>query len=124
VWAHKERQITTRTDGHDSVQIEIFKEADTNIVSLAHRVKERLGRVDPEQPPEPAGSDNRRGRDGRPAGLAEELYRNEGIVLKVVADRSVFIEGSIAEVSSCAISNRRRSSRCRSRSRSWSPSRR
>jgi len=103
VWAHKERQITTRTDGHDSVQIEIFKEADTNIVSLAHRVKERLGRFDPEQPPEPAESDNRRGRDGRPAGLAEELYRNEGIVLKVVADRSVFIEGSIAEVRNAAV---------------------
>ena len=31
-WSHKERQITTRTDGRESVQLEVFKEADANIV--------------------------------------------------------------------------------------------
>ena len=39
--AHKERQIVTRTDGGESVQIEIYKEADANIVALAKRVKAR-----------------------------------------------------------------------------------
>lgn len=43
--AHKERQIITRTDGRESVQIEIFKEADANIVSLAHRIKSLVGPV-------------------------------------------------------------------------------
>ncbi|MCP4900857.1 MAG: efflux RND transporter permease subunit [bacterium] len=102
VWANKERQITTRTDGNTSVQIEIFKEADANIVALAHRVKERLGEFDPdaEQTEEtPSGAPTR----GDPSGLAEELYLNEGIQIKVVADRSVFIEGSINEVRNTAI---------------------
>ncbi len=39
---HKERQIITRVNGTESVDIEIFKEADANIVEVAHRVKERL----------------------------------------------------------------------------------
>ena len=41
--AHKEREILTRTDGGESVQIEIFKEADANIVLLAHQVKTLIG---------------------------------------------------------------------------------
>ncbi len=39
---HKERQIITRVNGTESVDIEIYKEADANIVEVAHRVKERL----------------------------------------------------------------------------------
>ena len=44
-WSNKERQITTRTDGRESVQLEIFKEADANIVALAARVKAALGEL-------------------------------------------------------------------------------
>ncbi len=39
---HKERQIITRVDGKESVEIEIYKEADANIVEVAKRVKARL----------------------------------------------------------------------------------
>ncbi len=108
VWAHAERQITTRTDGRESVQIEVFKEADANIVALAARVKERVGEVDPTAP-EPAEdvkerrSGDRGGSDsGRPS-LAEELWRSEGVLLTLVADRSVFIEDSINEVRNAAV---------------------
>jgi len=109
-WSNKERQIVTHTDGRPSVQIEIFKEADANIVALAERVRERLGDFDPSRAeaepaaPPPAGPPGR-GRPGppRPTGLAEELYRAEGAVLQVVADRSVFIKSSIDEVRNTAI---------------------
>jgi len=83
VMAHKERQILTRTDGGESVQIEIYKEADANIVALAQRVKAVIG----------DDSD----------GLAEILAEAEGVRLQVVADRSLFIESSIREVRNTAM---------------------
>lgn len=106
-WGHKERQMITRTDGRESVQIDVFKEADANIVALARRVKERLGSFDPDAPTpeaEPA-ADQKEGepRLASPSGLVEELYRSEGVVLKMVADRSLFIQGSVNEVRNTAI---------------------
>ncbi|MCZ6819339.1 MAG: efflux RND transporter permease subunit, partial [Calditrichaeota bacterium] len=38
----KEREIITRLDNRESVDIEIFKEADANIVEVAQRVKDRV----------------------------------------------------------------------------------
>jgi HAE1 family hydrophobic/amphiphilic exporter-1 len=108
-WSNKERQITTRTDGRESVQLDVFKEADANIVALAARVKERLGDFDPDAPPpeeepEPKkGDDEEEPRLEKPSGLIEELYRSEGVVLKMVADRSLFIEGSVNEVRNTAL---------------------
>jgi len=104
-WGHRERQIVTHTDGRESVQIEVFKEADANIVALADRVKERLGKFDPDaEPAAPAPTP----ADGKPgpkpsAGLTEELFRAEGVVLQMVADRSVFIRASVDEVRNTAI---------------------
>ena len=83
VMAHKERQILTRTDGGESVKIEIYKEADANIVALAQRVKNVLGKEED--------------------GLAAELSESEGVRLQVVADRSLFIESSINEVRNTAL---------------------
>ena len=82
-WSHKEREILTRTDGGESVQIEIFKEADANIVALAQRVKAALGQGD--------------------RGLAADLREAEGVNLQIVADRSLFIESSINEVRNTAL---------------------
>ena len=108
VRAHKEREILTRTDGGESVQIEIYKEGDANIVALAGRVRSALGRVRP----------GRRGRGrgrarGRPARAARPAAASrpggarssdeEGAQLKLVADRSLFIESSIREVRNTAI---------------------
>jgi HAE1 family hydrophobic/amphiphilic exporter-1 len=45
VRTHKKRQIVTRTDGRESVHIQIFKEADANIVALAKRMKTAVGEV-------------------------------------------------------------------------------
>ncbi|HYO14650.1 MAG TPA: efflux RND transporter permease subunit [Thermoanaerobaculia bacterium] len=82
VRSHKERQMLTRADGGESVQIDIFKEADANIVAVAERVKDAL-----------------EGEEG----LSPRLQREEGARLQVVADRSVFIRSSIAELRDSAV---------------------
>ncbi len=106
VWSHKERQILTRTEGGPSVQIDIFKAADANIVALAKRVQNRLGTLNVAEEKKRAatgGAATNAGGKGLTGGLAVELFRNEGAVLQVVADRSVFIESSIDEVVKAAI---------------------
>ncbi len=123
--AHKEREILTRTNGLESVQLDIFKEADANIVALAHRVRDELGSFDldaakladtePEQEDgevegeaestENAAGDEKKGRGKPPAptGLIEQAWKNERAELALVADRSLFIESSINEVRNTAI---------------------
>ena len=112
VWDHKEREILTRTDGNESVQIDIFKEADANIVAVADRVRRVLGDFDIEkaragETAVATGSGRGGGNRGAPgvalAGLNESLYESEGAFMKVVADRSRFIESSISDVKNTAI---------------------
>jgi HAE1 family hydrophobic/amphiphilic exporter-1 len=128
---HKEREIETRTNGGESVQIDIYKEADANIVALAERVKAALGEFDFEAAAKKAAgqadgaeaagrAESRReqrraaaggaGREGPveggpppPSGLVEALYQAENIRLELVADRSLFIESSINEVRNTAV---------------------
>ncbi|HEX5758240.1 MAG TPA: efflux RND transporter permease subunit, partial [Thermoanaerobaculia bacterium] len=99
VRAHKEREMLTRTDGGESVQVDVFKEADANIVAVADRVRAALGDAEKEGKAEtrgpPAGE---RGGRAEPVGLGTRLLREEGARLQIVADRSVFIRASIAEL--------------------------
>jgi len=90
-WEHKEREILTRTDGGDSVQIDIFKEADANIVGVAKSVNVMIGTI-------VEGDDENRG-----AGVAQTLFDEEGARLSLAADRSLFIESSIDEVKQTAV---------------------
>lgn len=39
---HKDREVITRIGGNESVEIEIYKEADANIVAVAERVRDKL----------------------------------------------------------------------------------
>ncbi len=39
---HKDREVITAVDGHESIEIEIYKEADANIVEVARRVTEAV----------------------------------------------------------------------------------
>jgi len=121
--SHRDREIMTRTDGGESVQLDVYKEADANMVALADRVRERVGELDLERERARArgetverprnllqrltggagGGEGRRGPSLAGATLSTDLYRSEGAVLTVVSDRSEFIEGSIAEVRNTAI---------------------
>jgi len=117
VFGHRDREILTRTRGRNSVQLDLFKEGDANMVVMATAVRERMGELDLEEerlrargeyePPPPRGVLQRwppwRRDQGRKAGLAQEMFRNEGVVVQVVADRSEFIEASILEVRNTAV---------------------
>ena len=97
VRSHRERELVTLTDGSESVQLDIYKEAEANIVSVARVVVNRIGE---------AGDGKRdTGFGGRPGNerLAAQLLREEGTLLRVVADRSIFIRNSINEVRNTAI---------------------
>ncbi len=123
VRSHREREILTRTNSHESVQIDIFKEADANIVALAKRVKVNLGEFDLDRARREAagesveedqekkaggwslgkkGKKRTKSEDG-PQGLIAQTWANEGAELSLVADRSLFIESSIKEVRNTAL---------------------
>jgi HAE1 family hydrophobic/amphiphilic exporter-1 len=51
-WSHKEREVITRINGKDSVEISIYKEGDANLVQVAERVKRALfGTIHPPSSP-------------------------------------------------------------------------
>ncbi len=106
----KERDVVTRIEGLESVEIEIFKEADANLVGVAQAVKERLygkawrttlvdGRWKGE-PPEPAEKP-KFGMGG--SGMSKPVPPLASMVppgtkLDLLSDQSTFIESSIDEV--------------------------
>ncbi|MCP5005313.1 MAG: efflux RND transporter permease subunit [Planctomycetes bacterium] len=75
VKGYKERDIITRVNGNESVEIAIFKEAEANTVTVARLVKERLGNI------------------GEKLGKFSDSAR-----LNITFDQSRFIESSIKEV--------------------------
>ena len=108
--SNRDREIMTRTDGAESVQIDIYKEADANMVSVANSLIATLGKIpDPNQKEQQKAQEETKA-EGRPGGgrrepqkgLAARLFDEEGAVLQVVANRAVFIENSIKEVKNTA----------------------
>ena len=123
--SHKEIQIETLVNGRESVEIEIYKDADANIVEVAQRVRNRIYGT-PEQRnyvanqlAENGGRRNRAERsmntseERRLAALAareERAMSNyveytlpEGCSLEVLTDQSIFIKQSIDEVKGNAV---------------------
>ncbi len=120
---HKERQIITRIAGKESVEIEIYKEADANIVAVAERIKNKIYGT-PEQQAFVASmknkdrnkrnqdnaGDKKGKRGGRFAGMREKAMTNflanilpQGIHITTLSDQSVFIKNSIDEVKKTAV---------------------
>ncbi len=87
VYGQRDREMLTRTNGGESVQIDVYKEADSNMVQVAERIKNAVGSP----------------KDGRRKSIAGKLSSEENVTLQVVADRSIFIDNSINEVKSTAI---------------------
>lgn len=77
VRGHKQREVVTRFDGKEAVELALYKEGDANIVSVAKAVHQRLERVKKELP--------------------------AGIEIVTGVDQSRFIRGSIDEVLSNAL---------------------
>ncbi|MEO8217757.1 MAG: efflux RND transporter permease subunit [Acidobacteriota bacterium] len=74
---HKQRDVITRFQGKEAVELALFKEGDANIVSVAKAIRNRVERVKKELPP--------------------------GIELVTGVDQSRFIQQSVKEVLSNAI---------------------
>ncbi len=77
---YKDRDVITRVDGREAVEIEVYKEADANIVEMAARVRATLDEK-----------------------VAPRLAQQYGAEITVASDRSRFIESSIEEVRNTAM---------------------
>ena len=86
---HRERQLVTRMNGGEAVQLEVFKEADANVVEVAAGVKRVL-----------LGDDVPEGRGGE-AGLVDQLP--DGVELEILEDQAAFIELAVGNLQSTAI---------------------
>ncbi|MEZ4321546.1 MAG: efflux RND transporter permease subunit [Myxococcota bacterium] len=86
---HKERQVLSRLDGGEAVELEVFKEADANIVDLASTVRASLfGDGTPEE-------------YGGTPGLANTLP--EGMQLVVLDDQAQFIADAVSNLRNTAL---------------------
>lgn len=124
-WGHEDPTMITRAGGSECVVLDVYKEADANMVALSRRLRAKLGELDPvkiraaaKQQAGPIGGPGGmrgRGRGGRgrggpgggarpgAGGLTTYLYRNEGVLLQITADRSLFIASAVNEVRNTAI---------------------
>lgn len=125
--SHKEIQIETLVNGRESVEIEIYKEADANIVEVAQRVRDRIygtlqqrkyvadnaaeteeRRTERLRAYDTSTSEGRRLaalalREERAMTNYVEYSMPEGCSLEVLTDQSVFIKQSIDEVKGNAV---------------------
>ncbi|MCP4217428.1 MAG: efflux RND transporter permease subunit [bacterium] len=111
LYSHKERTVITRIDGKESVEIDIKKEADANIVEVCNRVLRRLLGT-PEQQAFVKALQERDPKEKKSAGqlLREKrmtdflaFHMPSGVDYKILSNQSIFIESSINEVKNTAI---------------------
>ena len=91
---HTERRVVSHLDGVEAVEIEIFKEADANVVDVARRVKDRL-----QAPGTPMLK--RTNPAYVPPGIKHTLP--DGYVLELLDDQAAFIESAIGNLLSTAL---------------------
>ncbi|MCK6513774.1 efflux RND transporter permease subunit [Myxococcota bacterium] len=96
---YKDRQVISHLDGQEAVELEVFKEADANIVSVARRVKAWLG--------EEGGGEVMPGMEGMDIpGLTTETFADrlpEGVTFAVLDDQAAFIEDAITNLGDTAV---------------------
>ena len=107
---HKDREVLSKLDGREAVELEVYKAADANVVKVAEAIKARLG-VDAPPPGEGAGGQGAgggmgggEGMDGMPQGpptLKSQLP--DGVTMVVLDDQAHFIEASLANLRSTAL---------------------
>jgi len=109
--SHKERKVITRVNKKESIEINIFKEADSNIVVVSEMVKDRL-----------FGTQEQRAfvkRMGKTGANKEKTFKRKlreknmtsfisynlpkNISYNILTDQSIFIKNSINEVKNTAI---------------------
>jgi len=123
---NKEREIITRVNGKENVEIEIYKEADANIVAVAKTVskaifgteeqqafvtdlKRQEAEAEKQSEKKEKGKPQQRGGD-RGAEFEKKRMTNfvayqlpENIKIEKLSDQSIFIENAVNEVKNTAI---------------------
>ncbi len=106
----KDREIAAYLDGHEAVLVEVYKRADSNLVAVAERVRDRLFKKIAAPEPDSGGKKRGRGRGRRRrgrGGIAQTKNLSDALApwveLKVLTDQSRFIEGAISEVRNTAL---------------------
>ena len=104
---HAEREVITRIDGSEAVEIAIYREAGANIVEVAERVRDRVFGTEKQQ-----ASAARQGEDGEGGAVTwgdrQDLeflgwtLRKEAR-MELLSDQSKFIAAAIDDVKSAAI---------------------
>lgn len=124
--SHEEREIITSVNGVESIEVEIYKEADANIVDVARLVRNRLfglpaqqeymANLDPETG-KPKPKPKPKFQFGRSQGQENQNNQRQhlrmtdfiqaklpqGVAMDVLTDQSIFIKASIDEVKNNAI---------------------
>lgn len=115
-YSHKERKVITRVNQRESIEINIYKEADANIVDVSKRVKERLlGTKEQQRFVERLSA--RKDKENKDRSEADVLLekrmtdflkyqlakQGNDIQYHILADQAVFIENSINEVKNTAV---------------------
>ncbi|RMF57966.1 MAG: efflux RND transporter permease subunit, partial [Calditrichaeota bacterium] len=117
---HKERQIITRLNGKESVELEIYKEGDANIVEVAKNVRDKIFGTPQQQAfvkklQTPSGQKSKEGKMGdRRRQFREQMLMKQmtdfisyrlpkELNIQLLTDQSVFIENSINEVKKTAV---------------------
>jgi len=95
-WGHKKQEVITRINKTESVEVEIYKEADSNTVEVADRVKVALGLM---------AKKKRRSKKAEPySGFMKTLKEDfPGVKTQLISDPSRFIKSAIREVRSAAL---------------------
>ncbi len=110
--SYKERQVLSRLDGREAVELEIYKAADANIVSIASQIKARIG--DPDKTRDSSITINedrgyRRGRGGGNYGSNQSQSKTildslpEDVSLTILEDQAHFIEAALDILRSTAL---------------------
>ncbi|MBN2287718.1 MAG: efflux RND transporter permease subunit, partial [Candidatus Glassbacteria bacterium] len=116
---HKEREVITRVGGTESVEIEIYKEADANVVAVAEAISRRLYGTPAQRKFVEQLKKRQEEEEAREGEKKEEKKEDrttvktmtdfisydlpEGIKVRTLFDQSIFIKNSIDEVRNTAI---------------------
>ncbi len=102
--AHKDREIITRYRDSESVEIEIYKEAEANIVNVSNSVLHKVQGTDEQRNfVRNLKNSEVNNRSQAMTDYLEYQLSKIGLGINLISDQSVFIESSINEVTSTAI---------------------
>lgn len=102
---HAEREVVTRLDGGEAVEVAVYREAGANIVELTDRVQERLFGTAAQQKRAAElakdGGEVRSNKDREDTNFLAHQYAKDAR-FEVLSDQSTFIRDSIEDVKSSA----------------------